>query len=245
MSSVTRILQVTEQGDSKAAEELLPLVYEELRRLAAFKMAQQSADQTLQPTALVHEAYLKLLGSGNHTWLDRRHFFAAAAEAMRHILVDRARRKAAVRHGGGQARLSLDDVVVAAATTDENVVLVNDALEKLAAHNASVAELVKLRFFAGLTFPQAAEVLGLSERTAKRMWAYARAWLFKESSGCRIDRRAIRGVTRCALKSLKSSNPRRAAGDLAEVAQILRGEQSVLRDRTGCHSQDLQVLCFR
>jgi RNA polymerase sigma factor (TIGR02999 family) len=159
---------------------LLPLVYEELRKLAAFKLAQQAPDQTLQPTALVHEAYLRLLGDGNHSWQDRRHFFAAAAEAMRHILVDRARRKAAVRHGGGWRRIDLDNVVVAAETTDENILLINEALEKLATHDAEAAELVKLRFFTGLTFPQAAEVLGLSERSARRMWAYAQVWLFKE-----------------------------------------------------------------
>ena len=180
MSDVTRILESIQQGDPKAADELLPLVYEELRKLAAFKMAQQAPDQTLQPTALVHEAYLRLLGDGNHSWQDRRHFFAAAAEAMRHILVDRARRKAAARHGGGLQRIDLDSVIVAEETTDENMLLVNEALEKLAAHDAEAAELVKLRFFAGLTFPQAAEVLGQSERSAKRMWAYARAWLFKE-----------------------------------------------------------------
>jgi RNA polymerase sigma factor (TIGR02999 family) len=181
VNEVTRILEAVERGDGKAAQELLPLVYEELRRLAAFKMSQQPPpDQTLQPTALVHEAYLKLLGDGGHSWNDRRHFFAAAAEAMRHILVDRARRKAAVRHGGGQVRINLDDVVVAADTTDETVVLIHEALEKLAAHDPSVAELVKLRFFGGLTFQQASEILGLSERTAKRQWAYARAWLFKE-----------------------------------------------------------------
>ena len=159
---------------------MLPLVYEELRKLAAFKLAQQPPDQTLQPTALVHEAYLRLLGDGNHSWQDRRHFFAAAAEAMRHILVDRARRKAAVRHGGGWQRIDLDNVVVAAETTDENILLINEALEKLATHDAEAAELVKLRFFTGLTFPQAAEVLGLSERSARRMWAYAQVWLFKE-----------------------------------------------------------------
>jgi RNA polymerase sigma factor (TIGR02999 family) len=180
VSDVTRILQAVEQGDSKAADELLPLVYDELRKLAAFKMSQQPPNQTLQPTALVHEAYLKLLGVGNHSWQDRRHFFAAAAEAMRHILVDRARRKAAARHGGGWQRLDLDNVIVAMQTTDEAVLLVSEALEKLAAHDREAAELVKLRFFAGLTFAQAAEVLGQSERTAKRTWAYARAWLFKE-----------------------------------------------------------------
>ena len=180
ISSVTNIIEAIESGDPKAADELLPLVYEELRKLAAFKLAQQSPDQTLQPTALVHEAYIKLLGDGNHSWQDRRHFFAAAAEAMRHILVDRARRKAALRHGGGLQRIDLDSVVVATETTDENMLIINEALEKLAAHDAEAAELVKLRFFAGLTFPQAAEVLGQSERSAKRTWAYARAWLFKE-----------------------------------------------------------------
>ena len=180
MSDVTTILEAIQQGDPKAAEGLMPLVYEELRKLAAFKMAQQPEGHTLQPTALVHEAYLKLLGRGNHSWHDRRHFFAAAAEAMRHILVDRARRKAAQCHGGGLQRMNLDDVVAATETTDENVLLVSEALEKLAVQDSATAELVKLRFFGGLTFLQAAEVLGLSERTAKRMWSYARAWLFKE-----------------------------------------------------------------
>jgi len=180
MSDVTVILDAIQTGDPRAAEELLPLVYAELRKLAAFKLAQQPPDQTLQPTALVHEAYLKLLGDGNHSWENRRHFFAAAAEAMRHLLVDRARRKAAARHGGGLHRVDLDNVVVATTTTDENILLISEALEKLTAHDATTAELVKLRFFGGLTFPEAAEVLGLSERTAKRSWAYARAWLFKE-----------------------------------------------------------------
>jgi len=180
MSNVTVILDAIQSGDPRAAEELLPLVYEELRKLAAIKLAQQPPDQTLQPTALVHEVYLRLLGEGNHSWQNRRHFFAAAAEAMRHLLVDRARRKASLRHGGGWRRIDLDNVVVAAKTTDDNILLVNEALEKLTAHDAVSAELVKLRFFGGLTFPQAAEVLGLSERTAKRSWAYARAWLFKE-----------------------------------------------------------------
>jgi RNA polymerase sigma factor (TIGR02999 family) len=183
MSDVTVILEAIQKGDPQAAEELLPLVYAELRKLAAFKLAQQPPDQTLQPTALVHEAYLRLLGDGSHSWQNRRHFFAAAAEAMRHLLVDRARRKAAVRHGGGWRRLDLDNVVVATQTTDDNILLINEALERLAAHDPGAAELVKLRFFAGLTFPQAAEVLGLSERTAKRSWAYARAWLFKEIQG--------------------------------------------------------------
>jgi RNA polymerase sigma factor (TIGR02999 family) len=180
MSEVTQVLAAIEIGDPKAAEELLPLVYAELRKLAAFKLAQQSPDQTLQPTALVHEAYLKLLGDGNHSWNDCRHFFAAASEAMRHILVDRARRKAAVRHGGSLLRVELNNVILATETTDENILLINEALEKLVVHDAQLADLVKLRFFGGLTFVQAAEVLGMSERTAKRMWTYARAWLFKE-----------------------------------------------------------------
>jgi RNA polymerase sigma factor (TIGR02999 family) len=166
--------------DPKAAEKLLPLVYDELRRLAAHRMSAQSPDHTLQATALVHEAYLRLLGNGDHTWQNRQHFFAAAAEAMRHILVDRARQKAAVRHGGGLARLNLDEVLVASDASDDTVMLVNDALQKLAAHDESAAELVKLRFFAGLTLAQAGELLGFSERTAKRHWAYARAWLYQE-----------------------------------------------------------------
>jgi RNA polymerase sigma factor (TIGR02999 family) len=180
MSEVTVILDAIQKGDPKAADELLPLVYGELRKLAASKLAQQPPDQTLQPTALVHEAYIRLLGDGSHSWQDRRHFFAAAAEAMRHLLVDRARRKATERHGGGWRRVDLDNGVVATTTTEDNILLINEALEKLTAHDAATAELVKLRFFAGLTFPQAAEVLGLSERTAKRSWAYARAWLFRE-----------------------------------------------------------------
>jgi RNA polymerase sigma factor (TIGR02999 family) len=180
MSEVTVILEAIQKGDPRAAEELLPLVYEELRKLAASKLAQQPPNQTLQPTALVHEAYLRLLGDGHRSWQDRRHFFAAAADAMRHLLVDRARRKAAMRHGGGWHRVDLDNVVLATKTTDENILLIDEALEKLMAHDPGAAELVKLRFFAGLTFPQAAQVLGLSERTAKRSWAYARAWLFKE-----------------------------------------------------------------
>lgn len=180
MSEVTVILDAIRSGNAKAAQELLPVVYDELRRLAASKLAQQPPHQTLQPTALVHEAYLRMLGNGNHSWQDRQHFFAAAAEAMRHLLVDRARRKAAARHGGGWQRVDLDDVVLAANASDDNVLLVNEALEKLAAHDATCAQLIKLRFFGGLTFPQAAEVMGMSERTAKRSWAYARAWLFRE-----------------------------------------------------------------
>ena len=180
MSDVTRILERAQQGDPKAAEELLPLVYEELRKLAAHKMASEASGHTLQPTALVHEAWLKLVGQDNPKFEGRGHFFAAAAEAMRHILVDRARRKAAIRHGGGLQRIDLHHLTIASETVDENVVRVSEALDKLAAHDRESAELVKLRFFAGFTNAEAAELLGMSERTAKRTWAYARAWLLKE-----------------------------------------------------------------
>ncbi len=174
------MLRAVQDCDPQGAENLLPLVYEELRRVAAHRMAHQPAGNTLQATALVHEAFLKLVGNPDQTWEDRRHFFAAASEAMRHILVDRARRKAAVKHGGSQVRLNLDDVLVASETDDEHVIVVNDALDRLAAQDPVAAELVKLRFFGGFTFAQAAELLEISERTAKRLWAYARAWLFDE-----------------------------------------------------------------
>jgi RNA polymerase sigma factor (TIGR02999 family) len=180
VSDITVMLRAVQDCDPQSAEKLLPLVYEELRRVAARRMAQQPAGHTLQATALVHEAFLRLVGNPEQTWENRRHFFAAASEAMRHILVDRARRKAAVRHGGNPVRLQLDDVVIAAEATDESVVVVHEALERLAAHDPVAAELVKLRFFAGFTFAQAAELLEISERTAKRLWAYARAWLYDE-----------------------------------------------------------------
>ncbi len=180
MDDITQILEAADAADPKGAEQLLPLVYEELRRLAAARMANERPGQTLQATALVHEAYLRLIGDGARTWQNRRHFFAAAAEAMRHILVDRARRKAAARHGGELIRIDLDAVCVASATADETVIRISDALERLAARDRDAAELVKLRFFAGFTSAEAAELLGVSDRTAKRLWAYARAWLFKE-----------------------------------------------------------------
>jgi RNA polymerase sigma factor (TIGR02999 family) len=173
-----QLLHAIEASDPTSAEKLLPLVYDELRRLAAHRMALQPSGHTLQPTALVHEAFLRLIGNAERTWADRRHFFAAAAEAMRHILVDRARRKAAIRHGSNNTFLQLDDVVVAAEASDEHVIAINDALDQLAAIDPTAAELVKLRFFAGFTFVEAAELLGISERTAKRYWSYARAWLF-------------------------------------------------------------------
>jgi RNA polymerase sigma factor (TIGR02999 family) len=180
MSDLPGLLQAAAAQDPQSAEKLLPLMYEELRRVAAAKIARQPAGQTLQPTALVHEAFLKLLADPDRTWQDRRHFFASASEAMRHILVDRARRKAAVRHGGQLARVDFENIQVAAEASDEGVIRLNDALERLAQHDAEAAELVRLRFFGGFTFAQAAEVMGVSERTAKRQWAYARAWLFTE-----------------------------------------------------------------
>lgn len=179
MMDLSPVLRAAQARDPQGAAQLLPLMYEELRRAAAQKLAKQPPGQTLQPTALVHEAFLKLLSDPTRTWEDRRHFFAAASETMRHILVDRARSKAAVRHGGKLLRVDLMEVNLAAASADETVLALNDALERLAAHDADAAELVRLRFFGGFTFTQAAELLGVSERTAKRTWAYARAWLFE------------------------------------------------------------------
>ena len=181
MREVTRILHSIESGDAKAADELLALVYEELRKLAACKMANEVPGQTLQPTALVHEAWLRLTGNENAKWDSRAHFFGAAAEAMRRILIENARRKRALRHGGGQQRLDIQDVEIAAATKDEELLAANDALEKFAALDQQKAELVKLRYFAGLTIEEAAQLLGISAATAKRWWVYARAWLYQET----------------------------------------------------------------
>jgi RNA polymerase sigma factor (TIGR02999 family) len=180
MNEVTQLLHAIDSGNANSADELLPLLYEELRRLAASKMARETPGHTLQPTALVHEAWLKLVGNASPRFNDRAHFFGAAAEAMRRILIDRARRKAAQRHGGGQQRVDVDEVEIAAPVQDDELLAVNDALDKFASLDAPKAELVKLRFFAGLTLEQAAAVLGVSEPTAKRWWAYARAWLFEE-----------------------------------------------------------------
>ena len=185
MSDVTRILESIDQGDPKAADELLPLVYGELRRLAAAKMAGEAPNQTLQPTALVHEAWVRLVGDGNPPFANRAHFFAAAAEAMRRILIDKARRKRAVRHGGDQQRVDLEDLQVAAPGDEDQLLAVNDALDKLAGTNALQAEVVKLRYFVGMTNVEAAEALGLSERTVKNYWSHARAWLFREIGGGR------------------------------------------------------------
>lgn len=180
MSDVTRILEAAQQGDPTAADQLLPLVYDELRRLAAAKMSNEAAGQTLQPTALVHEAWLRLVGNEDQQWNGRAHFFGAAAEAMRRILVENGRRKRAARHGGGQAKLDLHELELAAPAQDDELLAVNDALERLAARDSKKAELVKLRYFVGLTTEEAAQVLGISIPTADRWWNFSRAWLFGE-----------------------------------------------------------------
>lgn len=187
MPDLTLILQDIAHGDVQAADRLLPLVYDELRKLAAAKMARESAGQTLQPTALVHEAWLRLGGAEQPDWKNRAHFFASAAEAMRRILIERARRRQAERHGGDLQRVDVNDsaLEIAAPGSDDEVLAVHEALDRLAAHDARKAELVKLRYFVGLTLEQAAEVLDVSVPTAKRDWAFARAWLFKEISQSR------------------------------------------------------------
>ncbi|HRZ45980.1 MAG TPA: ECF-type sigma factor [Candidatus Paceibacterota bacterium] len=164
----------------QVAEVLLPQVYEELRRLAACKMAQEPPGQTLQATALVHEAWLRLAAQDNQTYANRTHFFAVAAEAMRRILIDRARRRRAVRRGGQAQRVDADSLEIAAPAPDDELLALDEALERLAEHQPQKAELVKLRHFVGLTLAEAAEILGISEPTAKRYWAYTRAWLFRE-----------------------------------------------------------------
>lgn len=178
MSDITFVLDAMSKGDSRASEELLPLVYEELRKLAAARMAQEAAGQTLQPTALVHEAWLRLVGDGKRTWENRSHFFGAAAEAMRRILIERARRKSRLKRGGGQALLDIADFDVAAAMPDDKILLVNDALEEFKAEDPQKARIVLMKFFAGLTNEQVAEVLNLNERTVRRQWEFAKAWLF-------------------------------------------------------------------
>ena len=180
MSDVTRILDRAQLGDPKAAEELLPLVYDELRRLAAYKMANEATGHTLQPTALVHEAWLRLIGNENQKWDGRPHFFAAAAEAMRRILIERARSKHAARHGGDQQRVDIQEMDLVSPDNDDQLLAVNDALDKLSMEHKVEAELVKLRYFVGMTNDEAAEVLGISPRTAKYYWTHARAWLYRE-----------------------------------------------------------------
>jgi len=183
MTHVTQLLQADFVGDPRAAAELLPLVYDELRRLAAHRLAAERNGYTLQPTALVHEAWLKISGDDERTWQGRQHFFAAAAEAMRRILVDRARRRMAAKRGAGEACLDADDLEIAAPAPDDQLLAVNEALAKFSMIDARKAELVKLRYFVGLTFEEAAEALGIAVPTAKQWWAYARAWLRVEMAG--------------------------------------------------------------
>ena len=179
-ADVTQLLNQIESGDPKAADELLPVVYEELRKLAAVRLANEAEGQTLQPTALVHEAWIKLSGSNNQQWNGRGHYFGAAAEAMRRILIDRARKRNRERHGAGLQRVNLDSVDVAVNTDDETLLRLNDALEKFALESPDKAELIKLRYFAGLGLAEAANAQGISLATAKRHWAYGRAWLLCE-----------------------------------------------------------------
>ena len=183
MSEATLLLNAIESGDAKAADQLLPLVYQELRRLAASKRANESAGQTLQPTALVHEAWLRLVGNEAPTFQNRAHFFGAAAEAMRRILIDRARHRKAIRHGGGQQRVDLEQVELPFGGDDDQLLAVNEALQQLAAAHPTEAEVVKLRYFVGLTHDEIADALGISVRTVKYYWAHARAWLFQEITG--------------------------------------------------------------
>jgi RNA polymerase sigma factor (TIGR02999 family) len=177
MSDATVMMAAVEAGDPNAAEQLLVLVYAELRRLAASKLAQEAPGQTLQPTALVHEAWLRLVGDQKPSFKDRSHFFRASAEAMRHILIDRARRKKTERHGGNYRRIEFEDFDLASPSADEQLLVVNEALDKLAVEHPVQAELVKLRYFAGLTNEEVSEVLGISVSTVKNYWAFSRAWL--------------------------------------------------------------------
>jgi RNA polymerase sigma factor (TIGR02999 family) len=180
MSDVTRLIDAAQAGDSQAAHQLLPLVYEELRKLAAARLINEKPGQTLQATALVHEAYLRLVGNNTpQNWSGRGHFFAAAAEAMRRILVEKARRKARIRHGGGRQRVPLPDDLTKGDEIGEDVIAVSEALDRLAVSDSQAAELVKLHFFAGVTIEEAATVLSISVRKAYIVWAYARAWLFR------------------------------------------------------------------
>ena len=183
MNDVTRILSAIEQGDTKAAEALLPLVYDELRKIAALRLAQEKPGQTLQATALVHDAYLRLVeGEVARRWNSRGHFFAAAAEAMRRILVDQARHKQADKHGGGRARVDLPDDLAAPGARTDDLVALDEALTRLERHDPDAARLVKLRHFAGLSHQEAADALGISRGAADRLWALGRAWLFRQLS---------------------------------------------------------------
>jgi RNA polymerase sigma factor (TIGR02999 family) len=183
MSDVTLILQAIERGEKQTSEELIPLVYEELRRLAAVRLATEPAGQTLQPTALVHEAWMRLIGGQAQTWENRTHFFGAAAEAMRRIMIERARRKSRIKHGGGQERVDIETISIADALPDEKVLLVDEALERLEKEDPEAAQIVKLRFFGGLNNDEIAKITGKNGRAVRRQWDYAKAWLFKCMQG--------------------------------------------------------------
>ncbi len=178
MAEITQILHAVDQGDARASEELLPLVYEDLRRQAMVQMAHEAAGQTLQPTALLHEAWLRLVGKGDRHWQNRAHFYGAAAEAMRRILIENARRKSRLKRGGGQLRVDYEQVELAETSPDEKILLINDALERLQAQDPEKAQVVVQKFFGGRTNQEVAESLAVTERTVERHWAYAKAWLF-------------------------------------------------------------------
>ena len=182
MNDVTRIINAIETGNSEAAEELLPLVYNELRRLAAYRLSNEKPGQTLQATALVHEAYLRLVGSTDQSFSSRTYFFGAAAEAMRRILIENARRKQCFRHGGNRRRVGLPEDGLAIESPSEDLLALDEALTELEAHDKAKADLVKLRYFAGLTLEQTAQALNISTATAQRYWVYAKAWLFRRMS---------------------------------------------------------------
>ena len=179
MSDVTLILQAMGRGENRTSEELIPLVYDELRRLATMRMARESAGQTLQPTALVHEAWVRLTAGESRTWQNRAHFFGAASEAMRRILIERARRKSRLKHGGDQERIDVETLDLAAALPDEKILLVDEALERLKTEDPETAQVVVLKFFGGLTNEEIVQITGTSDRTVRRQWDYAKAWLFK------------------------------------------------------------------
>ena len=178
MADLTQILQAVERGEENSSERLLPLVYDELRRLAAIKMSREAQNQTLQPTALVHEAWLRLTTDEEMGWQNRGHFFGAAAEAMRRILIERARRRSRLKHGGGQRLLDIEELDLADTTPDEKVLLIDEALERLQAEDPEKARIVVMKFFGGLTNREVAESFNVTERTIERQWAYAKAWLF-------------------------------------------------------------------
>jgi RNA polymerase sigma factor (TIGR02999 family) len=183
MSDITLMLEAVSSGDRQASEQLLPLVYQELRRLAAARMAQEAAGHTLQPTALVHEVWLRLVGGQKQSWQNRAHFFGAAAEAMRRILIERARRKSRLKRGSGEVLLNIADLDLAAAMPDDKILLVDEALEQFRREDPEKARIVMLKFFAGLTNEQAAEILNVNERTIRRQWEFAKAWLFDRIRG--------------------------------------------------------------